>query len=139
MSGRSQVSDAVVLGIGVTVGGQHVPLEEIYVTKEMPTYVSHKRVQAAEILAVAPISHDGKVRVIVNGYPDVFVPDTAVIRYKPQPGDFLVIYEDGYQSFSPRKAFLDGYALAHGENVLMERLNDLAMSGPGVAPMWLQV
>jgi len=93
---------------------------------DMPTYISHKRVQAAEILSVSPIAHDGKVRVIVNGYPDAYVPDTAVIRYKPQPGDFLVVYEDGYQSFSPRKAFLDGYALAQPENVLMEHLQVLS-------------
>ncbi|WP_339468145.1 hypothetical protein, partial [Pseudomonas lurida] len=30
----------------------------------------------------------------------------------PNRGDFLVQYEDGYMSISPRKAFLDGYTLA---------------------------
>jgi hypothetical protein len=30
-------------------------------------------------------------------------------RYVPVPGDFYVVYADGYQSFSPRKAFLEGY------------------------------
>jgi hypothetical protein len=27
----------------------------------------------------------------------------------PLPGDYLVIYEDGYRSISPAKAFEDGY------------------------------
>ena len=32
-----------------------------------------------------------------------------VTRYRPIEGDFLVLYADGYQSFSPAKAFLEGY------------------------------
>lgn len=30
-------------------------------------------------------------------------------RYEPGVGDFWVVYEDGYQSISPRRAFLEGY------------------------------
>lgn len=78
---------------------------------------------------------------IVNGYPDAFVPESAVVRYRPQPGDFLVVYEDGYQSFSPRKAFLEGHTPALGHSTLMERLNDLATATPGnpIMAEWLQV
>jgi hypothetical protein len=113
-------------------------------TKEMPTYVSHKKVRALEIRAIGSYSTDSTgnlQREIIFGDPGfdpIHVPGEMFTRYVPMPGDYYVVYEDGYQSFSPRKAFLDGYALAHGENVLMERLNDLAMAGPGVAPMWLQ-
>jgi hypothetical protein len=32
-------------------------------------------------------------------------------KHKPEAGGFLVIYQDGYKSFSPAKAFMEGYAL----------------------------
>lgn len=32
-------------------------------------------------------------------------------RYTPLVGDYYVIYEDDYKSFSPAKAFEDGYSL----------------------------
>jgi hypothetical protein len=32
-------------------------------------------------------------------------------KHKPVVGGYFVIYEDGYQSFSPAKAFEDGYSL----------------------------
>lgn len=35
-------------------------------------------------------------------------------RYTPTPGDFFVVYDDGYESISPRQAFLDGYAKIEG-------------------------
>lgn len=37
------------------------------------------------------------------------LPAELAARYMPEPGDFLVIYSDGYKSVSPRKAFLEGY------------------------------
>ena len=30
-------------------------------------------------------------------------------RYKPEVGDYYVVYQDGYASLSPAKAFEDGY------------------------------
>jgi hypothetical protein len=34
-----------------------------------------------------------------------------VNQHKPQAGGYWVVYKDGYQSFSPKEAFEDGYAL----------------------------
>ena len=34
--------------------------------------------------------------------------------YQPKEGDYLVEYEDGYRSVSPKKAFEDGYTLMPG-------------------------
>jgi hypothetical protein len=77
---------------------------------DIPKYVSHKEVWAAEIEKIdiydrVTISFkDCKpLNYIISEY------DKMVIRYQPTEGDFLIIYPDGYQSFSPRKAFLDGY------------------------------
>lgn len=32
-----------------------------------------------------------------------------VAKHKPQPGGYYVVYDDGYESFSPGKAFEEGY------------------------------
>ena len=72
---------------------------------EMPRYKSHKTVWALEIAEV-----DGQRLTFKEpGYAPMTAPSDMFQRYKPKPGDFLVQYVDGYQSFSPRKAFLDGY------------------------------
>lgn len=77
----------------------------------MPKYRSHKEVNAGEIKMISL----GKEAIV--SFTD-YVPTSCFTneefkkmteRYKPVAGDFLVVYPDGYQSFSPRKAFLEGY------------------------------
>jgi len=34
-----------------------------------------------------------------------------VKKHSPLPGGYYVLYEDGYESYSPAKAFEDGYSL----------------------------
>lgn len=46
----------------------------------------------------------------VNGAPcKVCVPRNFFARGAPTRGDYIVIYEDGYKSWSPAKAFEEGY------------------------------
>lgn len=77
---------------------------------EMPRYISHKQVWALEISAIEPACGE---RITVHfkdaGYAPVALPTEMWSRYQPIPGDFYVVYADGYKSFSPRKAFLEGY------------------------------
>jgi hypothetical protein len=86
----------------------------------MPRYISHKRVWALEIDTVAPhVSGPGgdfpaMLTFRDNGFAAISVPDEMFSRYKPVPGDFYVVYADGYKSFSPRKAFLEGYRREEG-------------------------
>jgi hypothetical protein len=79
----------------------------------LPAYVSHKRVKAAPIVAVrgsepmlSPV-----VEIKVPGGPNqiVAVPRGIFSRGTPIEGDYLVVYEDGHMSWSPRKAFKEGY------------------------------
>jgi hypothetical protein len=85
--------------------------------REMPRYVSHKQVWALEIAEVmTPTSpaeqHEPQPRRVTfkePGYAAVFLPGEMFTRYVPVPGDFYVVYADGYKSFSPREAFVDGY------------------------------
>jgi hypothetical protein len=73
--------------------------------RAMPRYVSHKRVWALEIDTV-----DGRDLSFRDaGYAKITLPAEVFARYTPVPGDFYVVYADGYKSFSPRKAFLEGY------------------------------
>lgn len=82
---------------------------------ELPAYVSHKRVNAAQILTVA----DDQKSVVVSLPGDRELAPTATVevdpkvfaRGVPNAGDYLVIYRDGYVSWSPRKEFEGGYTI----------------------------
>lgn len=74
---------------------------------EMPRYVSHKKVWALEIKSI-----EDNIITPVEAYLPIQCDREMWARYTPVPGDFYVVYADGYQSFSPRKAFLDGYKAA---------------------------
>lgn len=74
---------------------------------EMPRYVSHKTVWALKIaefdvdtLTITPAE---------EGYSPFTVDREYVERNRPQAGGYFVVYENGYQSFSPVKAFTEGY------------------------------
>ena len=72
---------------------------------EMPRYRSHKQVWALEIATVV-----GRYLTFRDaGYAGVMCPEPMFSRYTPVPGDFYVVYDDGYKSFSPAKAFNEGY------------------------------
>lgn len=79
---------------------------------KLPCYQSHKKVWALEIYSVDQLLNEkGPITLKFKDsrYADKEIPEEMFSRYKPVPGDFYVEYEDGYKSFSPRKAFLDGY------------------------------
>jgi hypothetical protein len=84
----------------------------LQVEAEMPRYVSHKQVWALEIDSVGPNPEAMASKRLTfrdKGYAPVQAPGEMFARYTPVPGDFYVQYADGYKSFSPRKAFLEGY------------------------------
>lgn len=75
-----------------------------------PKYVSHKEVGAVKIESVEH-GADGSVIVHLEGGFDNVVISHHDKKHKPVPekGMYLVQYADGYISFSPAKAFEDGY------------------------------
>lgn len=85
--------------------------EDASVSVEMPRYQSHKKVWALQIESI----HEEKVTngFVLNfmdlGYGSRRVDDKVVLRYMPVPGDYFVVYDDGYESISPKKAFEEGY------------------------------
>jgi hypothetical protein len=84
---------------------------EAFTGIEMPKYVSHKQVWALEIVGITQEHEVGTYRLSFaeKGYADIFPDAEMFLRYMPVIGDFYVVYADGYKSFSPRKAFLEGY------------------------------
>ena len=77
----------------------------------LPKYRCHKIVEAAPIWMIGTPSPrhilvklgDAAVREIEIDPAKLFA------RYTPVLGDYFVIYEDGYQSISPKAAFEAGY------------------------------
>jgi hypothetical protein len=85
-------------------------------------YRSHKVVTAAEISWVSGhslslVQADGQITTFEEFDPKLFA------RYTPEPGDYLVVYEDGYQSFSPKQAFEDGYTRMETTSVPLDCLS----------------
>jgi hypothetical protein len=85
-------------------------------TGGLQEFQSIKKVLAGEITEVVTAGcyvHEADGTPVLR-----FFPDGMTARYQPVVGDFWVIYpgSDGYQSISPRKAFLDGYVIGGGQD-----------------------
>lgn len=66
-----------------------------------------------------------------EGFADFLVSGEFIQKHKPQVGGYWVKYDDGYTSFSPAKAFEEGYTLAAAKTVLDMR----RMCPPGSEPL----
>lgn len=80
-------------------------------SSSLPLYQCHKRVRAVKIAQVKATSSARWIIVPEDpGVEPIAVPLEYVARHSPQPGGYFVVYDDGYQSFSPAAAFEAGYA-----------------------------
>lgn len=89
--------------------------------REMPSYKSHKTVWALKISKVEPLpnpdltgktgaSHYGATLTPEDtGYAPFTVDADYQRKHGPHAGGYYVVYADGYKSFSPAKAFEEGY------------------------------
>ncbi len=83
----------------------------------LPSYRSHKVVQAMKIAGVLrleeqAIGSDKKTvsyLLTAEGLPSMSVSQTWHDQHSPEVGGYYVCYEDGYISYSPAKAFEEGY------------------------------
>jgi len=86
---------------------------------KLPEWKCHKIVKAARIekIEVPPSVHDpaaqcGPLLVLHDeqvGYWVLDMGEKWMQKFEPQAGGYFVVYEDGYASFSPAKAFEEGY------------------------------
>lgn len=86
------------------------------VSTEMPRYKCHKVVHALKIQALVNPTKpgnesDGSLIIVPaeDGFAPFRVKHEYVHKHKPIAGGYYVVYEDGYASFSPAKAFEEGY------------------------------
>ena len=77
----------------------------------MPVYRCHKTVHALKIKTVIADS-DGVIIVPEDkGYGAFAVAGDYAAKHNPKAGGYYVVYDDGYASYSPAKAFEEGYTL----------------------------
>lgn len=78
-------------------------------------YKSHKIVQAAKILEVN--KREFKITVVArdNTTTVVEVPSNYFGRGEPSVGDYFVLYDDVYMSYSPADTFQAGYTIKESE------------------------
>ena len=89
----------------------------------VPLYQCHKKVRALEIQRIQNHTYfddggsyqDGAWLTLLTPKGTVHgerkVSQSYIEKHRPETGGYWVLYEDGYESFSPAKAFEDGYTL----------------------------
>lgn len=80
--------------------------------REMPKYRCHKIVHALKISNVEPATATSpRTRLLFDapGPAPFTVSPEYVKKHNPISGGYYIIYEDGYESFSPAEAFEKGY------------------------------
>lgn len=94
------------------------PCQEEAPQAEMPKYQCHKKVWALKIKAIGQspesqerINQSGDWYILPEevGYGAVIISYDFINKHRPQIGGYYVVYDDGYKSYSPAKAFEDGY------------------------------
>lgn len=90
-------------------------------SSEMPKYRCHKEVWALKIKEVKQAPADQEKRFAGGDWylipedhrymPICVGHDEYVLKHKPEAGGYFVVYQGGYESYSPAKPFEDGYTL----------------------------
>lgn len=97
----------------------HVPVDYTGLTRidqtehdQLPSYTCHKVVRAAKITAKEWDGNFNQLRLIFGEVDKwIYVDKKWVERNGPiHVGGYYVVYEDGYRSYSPSKAFENGYS-----------------------------
>ena len=86
---------------------------------DLPVYKCHKEVRACKIGAIGQRIVAGKGVVTEITPADGFesfevVAADYMTKHQPEAGGYYVRYADGYESYSPAKAFEEGYTLLSG-------------------------
>jgi hypothetical protein len=89
-----------------------ITVTESEVSREMPRYECHKKVWALKIAAIE-VNPDKSAKIAPSdaGYAPFETTTGWAERFHGTDDDlgFYVVYDGGYTSWSPTKAFVDGY------------------------------
>lgn len=91
-------------------------MSEQQAAAQMPRYKCHKEVWALKIQEIRRVpSGNATVQHFIvpaeKGYAPFEVALEYIGKHSPVAGGYYVVYEDGYISYSPAKAFEEGYTL----------------------------
>ena len=80
-------------------------------SREMPRYRCHKEVWALKIKTVDLLGFDQGAHLTPEdpSFTSIPVSDAYCRKHHPFEGGYFIVYADGYMSFSPAKAFEEGY------------------------------
>jgi|GEM_PF-1915963 len=91
---------------------------------ELPRYQCHKIVHALKIrrVGLCSVQEPGEqpkafIYPEEPGYEPFMVSAEYVRKHNPQPGGYYVVYDDGYESWSPGDAFVKGYTALANQSV----------------------
>lgn len=78
---------------------------------QLPLWQSHKRVHGDAIVEIRPVGTQGDTCWVLACGTIIGVETVKEVTKRSSPivGDYFVLYEDGYESWSPKKAWEDGY------------------------------
>lgn len=76
---------------------------------EMPQYQSHKKVWALKIKGI--LSMTGMLIPEDDRYGSISLTAEYIQKHNPKEGGYYVVYEDGYESYSPAEPFEKGNKL----------------------------
>ena len=99
--------------------------------EQLPKYQSHKVVAALKITEIYEVRDpEGALDLECEGPKGepselIRVPLEYVEKHNPQVGGYFVVYQDGYQSWSPAKAFEEGYKII--DPVVIEEVSGTLM------------
>lgn len=85
--------------------------------EELEKIINSEDDKPVDILSDGSLSVAGQKEEIVgaiivpedDGYAEFTVNREYMLKHNPQVGGYYVVYDDGYKSYSPAKAFEDGY------------------------------
>jgi len=75
----------------------------------LPEFQCHKKVRAFKIVSIvgSTIKTAWNLVDVAGDYHEVS--HDWFLKHSPKAGGYFVVYEDGFESFSPAKAFEEGY------------------------------
>lgn len=87
--------------------------ENFEVMRPLPKYKCYKEVWALKIKALKSVGALGDCMITPEEkeYAPFKVSSEYMLKHKPEVGGYYVQYSDGYKSYSPAKAFEEGYNL----------------------------
>jgi spore coat polysaccharide biosynthesis protein SpsF (cytidylyltransferase family) len=106
---------------------------------ELPRYRCHKEVWALKIKDMSrqdgpgdPADSPAILTFEEAGYDPIRVSADFMFKHGPKPGGYLVVYEDGYRSFSPARAFEAGYTKVEWRMDPVDRIDRIDERRPRV-------